>query len=179
MIFETERLILRPWEDADAPACYAYAKDPRVGPAAGWPAHTSVEDSRQVIRDILSAPETYAIVWRETGQPIGSIGLFPHNGGQEGGDLELGFWVGVPYWGRGIVVEASRRLLRHAFEDLQQECVYCAYHAGNDKSKRAQEKIGFHHLRIEANVPVPQLGETRTSYINYITKQEWEDIQNG
>ena len=46
MILQTARLILRPWEAADAEACYQYAKDPRVGPIAGWPAHTSVEQSR-------------------------------------------------------------------------------------------------------------------------------------
>ena len=49
MTLETERLILRPWEEADAEACYRYAKDPRVGPMAGWPVHTSVENSRQII----------------------------------------------------------------------------------------------------------------------------------
>lgn len=55
---ETERLILRPWEEADAEECFRYAKDPRVGPIAGWPVHTSAENSRQIIRDVLSAPET-------------------------------------------------------------------------------------------------------------------------
>ena len=78
MILETERLILRPWEEADAEDCYKYAKDPQVGPAAGWPVHTSIENTRQVIRDVLMAPETYAIVLKETGLPVGSIG-FHHN----------------------------------------------------------------------------------------------------
>ena len=41
MILETERLILRPWEETDAEECYKYAKDPRVGPISGWPVHTS------------------------------------------------------------------------------------------------------------------------------------------
>ena len=75
MILETERLILRPWNESDAEECYQYAKDPRVGPIAGWPVHTSVENTCQIIRDVLSAPETYAIVLKETGLPIGSIGL--------------------------------------------------------------------------------------------------------
>ena len=61
-MLETERLLLRKWEESDAEECYRYAKDPRVGPIAGWPVHTSVEISRQVIRDILAVPETYAIV---------------------------------------------------------------------------------------------------------------------
>ena len=52
MILETERLILRPWEETDAEECYKYAKDPRVGPAAGWPVHPSAEYSRKIIRDV-------------------------------------------------------------------------------------------------------------------------------
>ena len=75
MILETKRLILRPWQETDVKECYQYASDPRVGPIAGWPVHTSAENSRQVIRDVLMVPETYAIVLKETGRPIGSIGL--------------------------------------------------------------------------------------------------------
>ena len=72
---ETQRLILRPWIEADAEALYKYAKDPAIGPIAGWPPHTSVENSKDVIRNILSAPETYAVVLKETNEPIGSVGM--------------------------------------------------------------------------------------------------------
>ena len=58
MELQTERLLLRPWYDSDAEDLYEYAKDQRVGPIAGWPAHTSVENSREIIRDVLSAPES-------------------------------------------------------------------------------------------------------------------------
>ena len=46
MNLETERLILRPWGETDAEECYKYAKDPLVGPVAGWLVHTSVENTR-------------------------------------------------------------------------------------------------------------------------------------
>ena len=49
MTFTTERLILRPWEETDAESLYEYARDPRVGPIAGWPVHTSVENSLENI----------------------------------------------------------------------------------------------------------------------------------
>ena len=50
----TERLVLRPWSDEDAEELYGLARDPRVGEPAGWPAHGSVAESRQIIRDVLS-----------------------------------------------------------------------------------------------------------------------------
>lgn len=68
MIFETERLILRPWEETDAESLYEYAKDDRIGPIAGWPVHTSVENSREIIKTVLSAPETYAVCLKEIGR---------------------------------------------------------------------------------------------------------------
>lgn len=72
---KTERLILRPWTEEDAASLYKYAQNPNIGPIAGWPPHTSIENSREVIRDILSAPETYAVVLKETNEPIGSVGI--------------------------------------------------------------------------------------------------------
>ena len=60
MWLETERLILRPWCPSDAENLYEYAKDPEVGPIAGWPSHTGVENSREVIKEVLSADETYS-----------------------------------------------------------------------------------------------------------------------
>ena len=116
---ETERLILRPWSEEDAEECYRYAKDPDVGPAAGWPVHTSVENSREIIRNVLSKPETYAIVLKETGLPVGSIGLHRNDLATGDDEAELGYWLGKPYWGQGIVPEAARELLRHALEDLK------------------------------------------------------------
>ena len=174
MIFETKRLILRPWEEGDAEECYKYAKDPRVGPAAGWQVHTDVENSRQIIRDILMVPETYAIVLKETGLPVGSVGLHLHSDlAQKDDECELGYWIGVPYWGRGLVPEASREMLRHAFEDLGMARVWCGYYEGNEKSKRLQEKLGFKYQRTTENIPVPMMGETRTGISNLMTREEW------
>ncbi len=173
MILETKRLLLRPWEESDAEECYRYAKDPQVGPIAGWPVHTSVENSRQIIRDVLMVPETYAIVLKETGLPIGSIGLHHNDLAEKDDEAELGYWLGVPYWGQGMVPEASREVLRHAFEDLKLERVWCAYYDGNEKSRRVQEKLGFRYQWTSEEVPVRQMGEVREGYVNLLTKTEW------
>ena len=103
MILETKRLILRPWSEDDAEECYKYAKDPRVGPAAGWPAHKSVEETREIIMTVLAVPETYAVVLRETGLPVGSVGLHFKSDLARGEDeCELGYWIGEPYWGAAL-----------------------------------------------------------------------------
>lgn len=102
LILETERLILRPWEEKDANDLFQYASNPEVGPIAGWPVHTSVENSREIIKSYLSAPETYAIVLKETMQPVGSIGLMIGSASDKGipdTEAEIGYWIGVPYWG--------------------------------------------------------------------------------
>lgn len=67
MELQTPRLLLRPWEEADAEALYELAKDPDVGPAAGWNVHKDADESREIIRTILSAPGTFAILGRRDG----------------------------------------------------------------------------------------------------------------
>ena len=177
MILQTERLILRPWEESDGEELFRFASSPDVGPIAGWPVHTSVENSRNIIRTVLSVPETYAIVWKETNLPIGSIGLKMGDATDltdAEDECELGYWLGVPYWGRGIMPEAATELLRHAFEDMGMKKVWCGYYDGNSKSKRVQEKCGFRYEWTTQEVDIPLLQETRTGHVNSLSKEEWQ-----
>lgn len=174
MILETKRLCLRPWKESDAEECYRYAKDPRVGPSAGWPVHTSVENSRKIIREILSVPETFAIVWKETGLPIGCISLMNNTALIKNKDeRELGYWLGVPYWGQEIMPEAVKEMLRYAFEELKVQKVWCCYYEGNDKSKRVQEKCGFQYQKMIKEIDVLLMGEKRTDYVNCLSREAW------
>lgn len=181
LTLQTERLILRPWEEDDAESLYEYAKDPAVGPIAGWPPHTSVENSREIIRDVLSADETYAVCLKQDNRAIGSIGLIsPAQSHTALGadELEIGYWIGVPFWGRGLIPEATERLIRHAFEDLGCSALWCGYYKGNEKSKRCQEKTGFTFHHIERDVPCELMGDVRTEYFTRLTKDEWLRRQN-
>jgi len=145
MKLQTKRLILR---ENDADSLYKYAQNPNIGPIAGWQPHTSIENSREIIKNVLSADETYAVVLKQTGEVIGSIGLVMSKSEINSTQMtesegEIGFWVGEPFWGQGLILEAVCELLRHAFEDLQLTAVWCGYYNGNEKSKRVQEKCGF------------------------------------
>ena len=175
---ETKRLILRRWNENDAEALYKYAQNPNIGPIAGWPPHTSVEDSRNVIRNILSAPETYAVVLKETQEPIGSVGIMfgdsVHSADMQEGDAEIGYWIGVPYWGKGLIPEAVHRLLEHCFEDLGIKRVWCGYYDGNFKSRRVMDKCGFKFHHTEQGKPSP-LGDVRTEHFTLLTIDEWKN----
>ena len=176
MTFETERLILRPWMETDAEDLYEYAKDPRVGPSAGWPVHTSVENSRDIIRNVLSAPETYAVVLKENGRAVGSVGL--KIGEYSDLDLpdtqaEFGCWLGVPYWGQGLIPEALEGLKEYAFDTLGMEMLWYGYYDENSKSKRVCEKCGFTYQYTKENIYVSLIDAYKTEHIGCITRGEW------
>jgi len=178
MILYTERLILRPWEEKDAESLYYYAKDNRVGPIAGWPIHTSVENSKEIINTMLSVPETYAVCLKENERAIGSIGLMigdKSNIGLPDTEGEIGYWIGVPYWGRGLIPEAAREIIRHAFVDLHLETLWCGYFEGNDKSRRVQEKCGFIYHHTNRDIHWKLMNDIRTEHITRLTGDEWKN----
>lgn len=177
MILETERLILRPWEDSDAEDLYEYAKDPRVGPNAGWPVHRSTEDSLKIIRTVLSAPETYAVCLREDGRAVGSVGLMIGKASGLGipdSEGEIGYWIGVPFWGKGLIPEAVREIIRHAFVDIGLERLWCCHYDGNEKSKRCMEKCGFRYHHTNENVRCSLLNEIRTEHVESLAMDRWK-----
>ena len=175
-MLETERLFLRQWENSDTENLYEYAKDPDVGPIAGWPAHKSLEESRNVIKNVLNGKEAYAICLKTDNKAIGAIELKlkGHTDMTERDDeCELGFWLGKPFWGQGIMPEAVQEILRHAFEDIGMTRVWAGYYEGNIKSKRVQEKCGFRFQWKSEGVDVPLMHEKRTGYVNSMTKAQW------
>ena len=176
-MLETERLALRRWKDSDAEYLYKYASDPDVGPIAGWPPHQSIEESRNVISNVLNGKEAYAICLKTDGKAVGAIEL-KLNGHTDMTDrddeCEMGYWIGKPFWGLGIMPEAAREMLRHAFEDIGMTRVWCGYYEGNTKSKRVQEKVGFRYQWKSEDVDVPLMHEKRTGHVSSMTKDQWQ-----
>lgn len=89
--------------------------------------------------------------------------------------IELGYWIGKPYWGRGLILEASRALICHAFEDLGVQRLWCVCDDSNDKSKRVMEKCGFVFDRIEEDVPCELMGDTRDEHFACLTQSSWAE----
>ncbi|MCR5014240.1 MAG: GNAT family N-acetyltransferase [Bacteroidales bacterium] len=143
---ETQRLRFRPWVEADAESLFKYASDPEVGPRAGWPAHQSVEDSLQVIREIFSNGHTWALELKETGEAIGCMGYYLYGEsnidiGPE--DVELGYWIAKPYWNQGLCTEALQAMVDYCLHTKGFRDLWCDFFVDNPASGRVMEKCGF------------------------------------
>lgn len=148
----TERLVLRPWEDSDAPALFELARDPRVGTRAGWPPHASVEESLEILRDVLRGEEQYAVTLAD-GTLVGAIGLIgaeccPYVDADD--EYSAGYWIGADHWGRGYAPEAFRALIEHARRDLGAKAIWADHYEENGASHRVMEKCGLAFVRREA-----------------------------
>jgi len=177
MVLNTERLMLRKWTEADAESLFEYAKDLDVGPIAGWPPHKNKDESLNVIKNVFNGAECYAICEKGNNEAIGAIEL-KLNGSTDMTDrddeCELGYWLGKPFWGKGYMPEAARKIIRHAFEELGMTTIWCGYYEGNYKSKRVQEKLGFIYHHTCEEVAVPLMNEVRVGHTNYMTKEQWK-----
>ena len=182
---ETKRLVLRPWRISEAEALYEYACDPDVGPTAGWLPHASVQESREVLEKALMVPETYAVTIRDAedpDRPTGSVSLKVGSrsdlaiGDDQG---ELTYWLGKPLWGQGLMPEAVRAVMHHAFSDLGLVAIWAGRIAGHDQNRRVQEKLGLKHQRIIRNRPRQAVGDYITEDVNWITREEWEVLQKA
>ncbi len=185
---ETRRLILRHWRDADAAALYQYAADPRIGDNAGWVPHPSEDYSRTIIRTVFAGDQIYAIVPKQEytlpdergikplDYPVGSIGLTIGSSrarGRTESEGEIGYWIGVPYWGQGMVPEAVQEMIRIGFEELHLSRIWCCYYDGNERSRRVMEKCGFVYDHTNPTSYNPMLQETRIEHFCEISFKNW------
>ena len=167
---------MRPWEEADARRLYQLASSPDVGPVAGWRPHSSEADSLRVIKEVFCAPDTFAILLKEENAPCGCINIMNSKNSNielEEGEGEVGFWLGVAYWGRGLMSEALEEALRYGFEERGLLRLWCAYFEGNERSRRVQEKCGFRlHHTIKDMLWRP-MGDVRTMHVCCMERGAW------
>lgn len=153
LVIETERLILRKFEAGDLQDFYEYASVPGVGEMAGWSHHESVEESQKILTVFIEENKTFAIVLKESGRVIGSLGVekygmeeaFTEFYGYKG--REIGYVLGKNYWGKGLMPEAVKAVIDHLFGVLDFDFLLCGYFDFNGQSKRVQEKCGFKPYR--------------------------------
>ncbi len=145
---DTPRLLLRPWWESDLEDFYAYASVPGVGEMAGWPHHESLDDTRRVLSMFMEEKNVWAIVLKEENRVIGSLGLHRSWANEEkhyprDRILEIGYVLSKDHWGKGLMPEAVKRVLRFCFDQLYLDAVTVGHFTDNSQSRRVIEKCGF------------------------------------
>jgi len=173
---ETERLILRLWQETDVDDMFEYASDAQVGPNAGWPVHENLETSNRIIKNFITNGDVYAIVLKSENKVIGSLGVherYPDESLKDLKQREIGYVLNPKYWGRGIMPEAVKHVIKHCFEELNLDLIWCGYFSFNEKSKSVVHKCGFNYRFIE-NRTLPLLDNKEVEELYYsITRGEY------
>lgn len=136
--------LLRPWRESDAASLARYANDPAIAANLRdvFPCPYTRVDADWFIQDCLTRVGQMCRAIVISGEAIGSISI------SRGTDVyrksaEIGYWLGRPFWGQGIMTEAVRRMCREVFAAWDIVRIHAEVFAPNGGSRRVLEKAGF------------------------------------
>jgi RimJ/RimL family protein N-acetyltransferase len=140
-VLETERLALRPPRLEDAKALATLANDRRIAEnTLRLPHPYALADAQAFITAANAGDdESVFLITARSGAILGACGI----AALDGETPEIGYWLGVPFWGNGYATEAARALIDHAFGDLGYEVLQGGARVSNPASRRVLEKCGF------------------------------------
>jgi len=140
-VLETERLILRAPQLGDAKTIAKLANDRRIAEnTARIPHPYGIADARQYVTWANETrSESAFLITLDDDTIIGACGV----GQGEGDNPEIGYWIGVRYWGNGFATEAARAVVDYAFERFHYDALHSSARVTNPASRRVLEKCGF------------------------------------
>ena len=141
---ETPRLKLRPYTEADIAELLPLIGTREVAATTLRIAHPYTEqDARDFLKLALEPGRLWlATTLRSDGRQIGGIGLRVDDLHQH---AELGYWLGLPYWGQGYATEAAREMLRYGFKELELHRIFASHFKRNPASGRILVKLGMRY----------------------------------
>lgn len=174
IVLKTKRLVLRPWRQEDLDDFFEYASVDGVGQMAGWTPHQNKEESQQILDSFIDHKKTFALEYDE--KVIGSLGIEEYDEVKfpELSDLncrEIGYVLAKDYWGKGLMPEAVKEVIRYLFEDVKLDVILCGHFLNNKQSARVQEKCGFRHYAFGKYET--RFGTVEDDETNILTKDEW------
>jgi [ribosomal protein S5]-alanine N-acetyltransferase len=173
--FETERLILRRLEKGDAARVQELAGDYEVAYNTLMMPHPYEDGLAEPFIERVNEEwdhgnsYTFCIASKSDNLLMGVIGIHPAPTNR---NAEIGYWIGVPYWNKGYVTEAARRVVQFGFEDLKLNRIHASYFTRNPASGRIMQKIGMtyegmmrqHYMRFGEFVDVGYYAILRSEY---------------
>lgn len=173
VLLETPRLILRGWRLEDVDDFFEYAKDPEIGPNAGWPPHENKNISLKILKNFIEKQEIWAIVYKNNRKVIGSLGVHRDEKRDDPNVRMIGYVLSREYWGRGLMPEATDKVLQYLFTFKKLDLVSCYHYPFNLRSKRVIEKSGFKFEGILRNASRLYNGQVYDNYCYSITREEY------
>ena len=182
-MIETDRLILRQWQDADKAPFAAMNADPTV--MEFMPSRLTREQSDRMVVHFSTMLETngmtfYALEERDTGDFIGAAGLFPVTKLPFAPAVEIGWRLRPQSWGRGYASEAARGALAQGFGPLALDEIVAYTAALNLRSQRVMERIGMVRDPVgDFDHPALPEGSPLRAHVLYrLPRSRWADGQH-
>ncbi len=165
-----------PWiiSQEDAKALYDFAKNPNVGPAAGWKPHESIEESMEVIKKIFLPAICFKIIEKKEDRVIGFIGFEPDKRRPDINSKELGYALDEEFWGRGYMLEAVEATLEYMFLEKGMDIISICTNSENQKSQRVIEKAGFVYEGTQRKSAKDYKGYISDTKVYSMLRSEWK-----
>jgi ribosomal-protein-alanine N-acetyltransferase len=171
-VLETQRLQLLPYSDADMPELVSLIGAREVAAMTlRIPYPYTEQDAQQFLSRVKADDEVhFGVRLRTDGRLIGGVGLRLNRQHQH---AELGYWLGVPYWGKGYATEAAQEMVRHGFEDLGLHRIFASHFKGNLVSGRVLAKLRMRHEGCQRE-HLSKWGQFIDAELYGILRSEWE-----
>ena len=172
---KTERLLLRPWQQADLEDFYEYARVDGVGQMAGWLPHESKEVTQAILDSFITHKKTFAL--ELNGKVIGSLGIenYKEEAFPELDDLQgrsIGYVLSKDYWGQGLMPEAVKAVQQYLFENVGLDFLLVSHYVWNGQSRRVIQKSGFRYIKT---IPLnTRYGTTEDALVYLLKKEDWK-----
>lgn len=169
---ETARLILRPYSEADIPDLLPLVGAPEIAATTLRITHPYTEQDARDFHQRAQEPDKIwlATTLRSDGRQIGGIGLRVEERHQH---AELGYWIGVSYWGNGYATEAARAMVRYGFEELHLHRIFASHFGLNLASGRVLRKIGMQREGCQRQ-HLLKCNQFVDSELYGLLREEWE-----
>lgn len=170
---QTDRLLIREYKRSDIPSMVRLLGAREVAATTLRIPHPYTEkDAESLLRQIAKgeAIARFGIFLRESGEHCGGIGLRVDSDHDR---AELGYWIGVPYWGRGIATEAAGAVMQYGFETLGLNRIFAECYAENVASLRVLGKLGMKHEGLSRQ-HIKKWGEYKDIQLFGLLADEWK-----
>ncbi|THD63390.1 MAG: N-acetyltransferase [Bradyrhizobium sp.] len=173
-VLETERLMLRRPTLADVKAIAALANDRHIAENTRRLPHPYLHDHAvEFVRAMADDPRETVFLIENNHTPIGMVGV----DWRKPDAPELGYWLGVDYWGQGFATEAARAVIDFTFEEFEFERLISGARVANPASRNILEKCGFQWSGVELH-RFEALGSSTPVDCFRLSRSVWSSLKN-